>query len=108
VDRRALPTGGSRGGQIYRPQFPPNLNPSSVDFGPGVTVKRVVSASPSEAKVEVDVAKDAAAGVRDVLVGGASSPAAVAVFDKIDAIKVAPTSGMARVGGANFPKGYQQ
>jgi quinohemoprotein amine dehydrogenase len=108
VDRRALPTGGSREVKIYGANFPSNLNPSSVDFGPGVTVKRVVSASPSEAKVEVDVAKDAAAGVRDVLVGGASSPAAVAVFDKIDAIKVAPTSGMARVGGANFPKGYQQ
>jgi quinohemoprotein amine dehydrogenase len=108
VDRRALQTGASREVKIYGANLPANLSASGVDFGPGITIKRVVNASPTEAKVEVDVAKDAAAGVRDVLVGGAAAPGAIAVFDKIDAIKVTPTAGMARVGGANFPKGFQQ
>ena len=30
------------------------------------------------------------------------------VYDKIDAIKVRPQAGMARVGGINFPKQLQQ
>jgi quinohemoprotein amine dehydrogenase len=108
VDRRAIQTGGTREVKIYGANFPANLGPSSIDFGPGIAVKRVVSASPSEAKVEVEVAKDASAGVRDVLVAGSDAPGAIALFDKIDAIKVTPAWGMARVGGANFPKGYQQ
>ena len=35
-------------------------------------------------------------------------PGAAMVFDKIDAIKVTPVAGMARVGGINFPKQFQQ
>ena len=108
VDHHALPTGSSREIKIYGANFPANLDPSGVDFGRGVTIKRVIGTSPTEARVEVEVAKDASAGVRDVLVAGASATGAITVFDKIDAIKVTPTSGMARVGGANFPRGYQQ
>ena len=36
------------------------------------------------------------------------APRAVAVFDKVDYIKVTPDAGMARVGGVNFPKQFQQ
>ena len=108
VDRHAIQTGGAREVKVYGSNFPANLSASSVDFGPGVTVKRIVSSSATEARVEVEVAQNASPGVRDVLIGGASAAGAIAIFDKIDAIKVTPSSGMARVGGANFPKGYQQ
>ena len=47
-------------------------------------------------------------GPRDVSVAGAVKPAAVTVYDQIDGIKVLPHAGMARVGGAVFPKQLQQ
>jgi len=68
----------------------------------------VVSAAPNQAVVEVAVAKGATAGRRSVFLKGASGSATVAVADKIDFIKVSPQAGLARVGGANFPKQLQQ
>jgi len=59
-------------------------------------------------KLELDIAKDAAIGPRDVFVAGASLAGGAVVFDKVDAIKVRPLAGMARVGGINFPKQLQQ
>ena len=44
------------------------------------------------------------AGARDLFVAGASRPKALAVYDKIDTIKVKPDWAMARVGGDTFPK----
>ena len=46
--------------------------------------------------------------VHDVFVVGVASRTAVAVYDKIDAVKVAPAWNMARVGGAVFPKMFAQ
>jgi quinohemoprotein amine dehydrogenase len=43
-----------------------------------------------------------------VFLAGATGEAAVAVYDTIDFIKVSPQAGLARVGGANFPKQFQQ
>jgi quinohemoprotein amine dehydrogenase len=43
-----------------------------------------------------------------VSVAGAVKPAALVVYDRIDGIKVLPQAGMARVGGAVFPKQLQQ
>ena len=45
---------------------------------------------------------------RDVSIAGTVKPSALAVFDKIDGIKVLPQAGMARVGGNVFPKQMQQ
>ena len=50
------------------------------------------------------MAPTAAIGVRDLFVAGASKPRAVAVFDRVDSIKVKPDWAMARVGGVTFPK----
>jgi quinohemoprotein amine dehydrogenase len=47
-------------------------------------------------------------GPRDVVVAGAVVPAALTVYDKIDSVRVLPQAGLARVGGAVFPKMYQQ
>jgi quinohemoprotein amine dehydrogenase len=108
LDRSALQAGGARTVHIFGANFPGGLTASALDFGNGISVKRVVSAAPDQIQVEVDVAKDAAVGPRDVGVAGAVSEAAAVVYDKIDAIKVRPQAGMARVGGANFPKQLQQ
>jgi quinohemoprotein amine dehydrogenase len=108
LDRSALQAGGTRAVHIFGANFPGGLTASALDFGNGISVKRVVSAAPDQIQVEVDVAKDAAVGPRDVGVAGAVSEAAAVVYNKIDAIKVRPQAGMARVGGANFPKQLQQ
>ena len=65
---------------------------------------RIASVTPDVATVVVDVASGAAVGARDLFVAGASKPKALAVFDRIDTIKVKPDWAMARVGGDTFPK----
>lgn len=108
LDRVALQSGASRDVAIYGANFPAGLTAESIDFGHGVAAKRVLSIAPDRIQVQVDVAKDAASGPRDVAVAGAVHEGAAMVYDKIDAIKVRPQAGMARVGGANFPKQLQQ
>jgi quinohemoprotein amine dehydrogenase len=108
LDRPSLQTGGTREVGVFGANFPANLDAAAIDFGRGVTVKRVLSAVADRVRVEIEVAKDAAVGPRDVSVSGAVRPAALVVYDKIDAIKVNPQAGMARVGGINYPKQFQQ
>jgi quinohemoprotein amine dehydrogenase len=47
-------------------------------------------------------------GERDLFVAGASLARAAAVYDSVDRIRVTPLAGMARVGGARFPRQYAQ
>jgi quinohemoprotein amine dehydrogenase len=108
LDGTALHMGDTRQVQIHGANFPAKVAPGTIDFGRGVTVKRVVSSSPQLLKVEVEVAKDALVGPRDVAVAGVVREGAAMVYDKIDLIKVRPQAGMARVGGVNFPKQFQQ
>jgi len=86
----------------------PKATAADIDFGSGVSVKRVVEANASQITVEVDVDAKAIAGKRDVSVRRATAPSAIAVYDKIDYIKVKPETGLARLGGAGHPKGFQQ
>jgi len=58
--------------------------------------------------VEVSVSSTAMRGPRDVFVAGASLPSGLAVYEQVDRIVVTPAAGMARVGGGNFPKQFQQ
>ena len=86
------------------------MGSGSADFGVGVTVERVVDAARESATLRVRVAEDAAVGPRDLLVTGSGQSVlegAIVVHDGVDWIAVTPTRGMARVGGGNFPKGYQ-
>ncbi len=108
VQPSALKAGATSEVRIYGATFPGSVSPGDVDFGQGVKVARVVNATPTLVTVEVNVAADAVVGTRDVFVAGGSRPKAIAVYDTIDGIKVAPPWGMARVGGANFPKQLQQ
>ena len=108
LDRKGLRSGATSQVKVYGANFPPKLDTGAVDFGQGVRVIRVVSSAPQLATVEVEVAKDAAPGARDVFVAGAPAAAAAVVYDRIDAIKVTPRAGMARLGGGRFEKQYQQ
>jgi quinohemoprotein amine dehydrogenase len=108
LDRQSLQSGGTREIGIFGANFPANLDPASIAFGRGISVKRIVSSAADRVRVEVEVAKDAPIGPRDVSVAGVVRPTALVVYDKIDAIKVTPQAGMARVGGINFPKQFQQ
>jgi len=93
---------------LYGANLPARVDPGDLNVGPGVTVNGIVSATPGELVAAVSVAKDATAGRRDVLLTGATGSATVAVYSTIDFIKVSPQAGLARVGGANFPKQFQQ
>ena len=94
---------------LFGANLPANAAAADLNFGPGITVERVVSATPNQLVVSVGVAADAAVGRRNVMLAGATSTATVAVYTTIDFIKVQPQSGIARLGGgAQFPKAFQQ
>jgi quinohemoprotein amine dehydrogenase len=108
LDRLALKTGSTGQVTIFGNNLPSGLAPADIDLGAGVSVKRVVSSTPSRITVEIEVGKDAVLGKRDVVVRNAVAPAAYAVYDKVDYIKVTPDWAMARLGGGPHPKGYQE
>jgi quinohemoprotein amine dehydrogenase len=93
---------------LFGANLPTRVAPADLNAGPGVTVDRVVSSTANQLVVAVSVAPNATPGRRAVFLAGATGDASVAVYDTIDFIKVLPLAGMARVGGANFPKQLQQ
>ena len=109
ADVTALKTGTT--GQtvrIFGANLPASVRPDDIGLGQGIKVTRVVSARPDELSVEVDVAATAPIGARDASIAGTVKPSIFVIYDKIDGIKVVPQAGMARVGGAVFPKQLQQ
>jgi quinohemoprotein amine dehydrogenase len=109
LDRLSLRTGSTaQPVRIYGTNFSTTLAAGDIDFGRGVTVTRVTSATPTLVTVDVNVAPDATVGARDLFVSGALYRGALVVYDKIDTIKVAPNWSMSRVGGAVFPKMMSQ
>lgn len=103
TDRTALKQGAGQSLRIYGINLGA-LQLRDIDLGPGITVTRIVESTPEMVTVAVDVAATAAPGSRDLFVAGASRQKALAVFDRIDGIKVKPDWAMARVGGDTFPK----
>jgi quinohemoprotein amine dehydrogenase len=94
---------------LYGANLPSSATPADVHLGPGVTIDRVVSATPTQMVVSVSVAPDAPVGRRNITIAGSSGDASLAVYNTIDFLKVTPQSGIARLGGgAAFPKQYQQ
>ena len=73
-----------------------------VSLGDGVTVKKVVSASPTKVVVTVDVADKAAAGYRNANAGSAAADKLFAVYASVDYIKVVPSPAMSRTGGLGY------
>jgi len=109
VDRSSLKT-GSQGTRVrvLAESLPAKIAPADLDFGTGVTVQRIVSHTPNEIVAEVDVAANAVPGKRDIAFGRSVLPSAVAVYDRIDYVKVVPDSALARLGSERHPKGFQQ
>jgi quinohemoprotein amine dehydrogenase len=109
ADRTSLKT-GSQAARVHliAENLPAQVAPADLDFGTGVTVRRIVSHSPKEVVAEVDVASDAVPGKRDIVFRRSVLQNAIAVYDRIDYIKVAPDSALARLGSERHPKGYQQ
>jgi quinohemoprotein amine dehydrogenase len=108
TDAYALQSPSRHEVKIYGGNLPSRLNPADVDLGPGVTVARVVNASPSVATVEVDVAKGLPVGKRNVSIGRATAVDAVAIYEKVSYIEVTPKAKMARLGGLKYPKRFAQ
>lgn len=94
--------------KILGANLPADIKAEDIDLGPGISVKRIISTRSDEVTVEVDVAEGAANGLRDIALRNHFAAGALAVYDKVDYIKVNPDAGMARVGGIKFPKQYQQ
>ena len=106
ANRTALRAGAAgQDVRLFGAALPGSLTARDVDFGSGITVTNVAASGPESVTVTLDVAQGAAVGPRDVVAAGVVSPAAVAVYDKVDYLKVTPEWAMARVGGVNFPKG---
>jgi quinohemoprotein amine dehydrogenase len=94
--------------RIFGANLPANLKPSDVDLGTGVTVTRVVKATPSVATVQVEVTKGLPVGVRNVSIGSATAVKALAIYDKVSYIEVSPDASLARLGGTIAAKQYTQ
>jgi len=78
-----------------------------LDFGTGVTVQSIQGRTASSLSVTLSVAPEARVGLRDLHSAGGVLEQAVVIHDGVDRIEVTPRAGMARAGGANFPKGYE-
>ena len=94
---------------LFGANLPSTASPADVNFGPGITVDRIVSATPTQMVLSVSVAPTATLGRRNLMVAGATGEASVAVYNTVDFLKVRPESGIARLGaGAAFQKQLQQ
>jgi quinohemoprotein amine dehydrogenase len=109
VDRSALKTGSlANRVRLSGNNFPAQIAPADLDFGTGVTVRRIASSSKREVIAEVDVAAGAQLGTRNVAFRRSSLPGAITIYDRVDYIKVLPDSAMASFADQTHPKGYQQ
>lgn len=80
---------------------------ADLDFGSGVTVQSVSGPRDGALGVNLTIATDADVGARDLYAFGSLLEGAIVVHDGVDRIEVTPATGLARTGGAAFPKGYQ-
>jgi quinohemoprotein amine dehydrogenase len=109
VDRTMLKLGSqSNRIRLIADNLPAQIAPSDLDFGSGITVRRIVSRTPAEVVAEVDVASNAIPGKRDIAFRRSVLESAIALYDRIDYIKVLPEASIAHLGSDVHPKGYEQ
>jgi quinohemoprotein amine dehydrogenase len=109
LDRAALKTGSQNARvRLIGDNLPANVAPADLSFGSGVTVQRIVSHNLSEVVAELSVASDAVPGKRDVSLGRSVLLGGIAVYDRIDYMKVTPETALAHLGSDVHPKGYQR
>ena len=101
---------GSTGNKviIFGDHLPASVTAADIDIGPGVKVTDVVAKSPGAITVTADVAADATPGMRSISIGAATEPAALAVYHKVDFLKVLPVTPIAHLGSEPHAKGYAQ
>ena len=101
---------GSNGNQIrlIGDRFPAQVTTADVVAGPAVTVRRIVSSTPGEIVAELDVARDASPGRRNIAFRTSTLERAVAIYDRIDYVKVIPDSSLAAFSNETYVRGYQQ
>ena len=101
---------GSRNNRIrlIGDKIPSQVAAADLNLGPGVSVRRIVSRTPSEVVAEVDITNEAPLGTRDVSLLHSTFPNALAIYDRIDYVKVIPDSAMAAFGNQSRGRGYQQ
>ena len=92
---------------IYGENLPKQLAASDISLGAGVTITSADIASGSIA-VTADIKSDALPGKRTISVKGIALPGAIAIYDKIDFLKVTPGTSIARLGSETHNKGYAQ
>ncbi len=107
VHPRAVRRGGDSQVTVYGRGLPAGAAVASIDFGAGVTVTGARSAGEGAYTLTVRVDEGALVGVRDLFAFGVLMPEALVVHDGVDRIEVTPRTGMARVGGGAFPKGFE-
>jgi quinohemoprotein amine dehydrogenase len=107
TDATALRAGSSATVRLFGVNFPPVLQPSDIDLGPGITVAAVENVTHDQAVLRLEVAPEAPVGVRDLFLRG-SRAQTLAVYDSIDRLEVRPEWSMARVGGTVAPKALAQ
>jgi quinohemoprotein amine dehydrogenase len=108
VDPPSLKAGSSANRvRLLGDRFPAQVTPADVAAGAGVTVRRIVSSSPGEIVAEVDVAAGAPSGHRHVSFRSSTLEQAIAVYDRVDYVKVTPESSLATFGSENHDRGFQ-
>lgn len=108
VDPPAIKAGTSAARvRLIGERFPASVTPADLDLGPGVTVRRILSASPGEVVAEVNASADAAPGPRTVSLGSSRLDRALAIYDRVDYVKVTPESSLATFGNEEYARGVQ-
>ena len=104
---RALRRGETTRVTIYGGGLRDTRNGAELNFGSGVSIGTIEQSQTDELVVQLTIGADAAVGARDLFAFESTLEHAIIVHDGIDRITVTPERGMARIGGAAFPKGYQ-
>ena len=101
---------GSKGNlfRLIGDRFPADVSPKDLNLGPGVTVRKIVSYSAIDLIAEVDVDAKAAPAKHDLVFGSFRLPGALAIYDRIDYLKITPESCLAAFGDETRATGYQQ
>jgi quinohemoprotein amine dehydrogenase len=94
--------------RVLGDHFPARVKAADLSAGPDVKVRRVLSSTANEIVAEMEVAADAVAGKRDLVYGPSRLPGALAIYDRVDYVKVTPESSMAAFGSEGYPRGFQQ
>ena len=109
VDPPALEAGSKASRlRLIGDRFPAGVAPADISLGSGVTIRRILSASSTEIIAEVDVAAGAPSGARDASFRSSTLERVLAIYDRIDYVKVTPESSLATFASQEYARGVQQ